>query len=139
LLAIATTLAGTARAESGNLPLDFVGNWHNLNNNTRDMTEINVDPVNGPIVVVNAHGFGRCHPSDCDWGTEDAFSGPSGAHQLKVTFPAKANDFWHSIFAYNDVTLTFVSSNRLNYQLVTRFVDHSGRQNTVRNGQLQRQ
>jgi hypothetical protein len=58
------------------------GNWQNIDGATRGITKVNVT-FNCQDVVLNGelyppgppfkiHMFGKCHPSDCDWGVADA-------------------------------------------------------------------
>jgi len=139
LLAICGALSAANEA-CAQVPPDvvpFLGSWKNTNSATRNLTRVDITPSTQIFPVASAHAFGKCHPTDCDWGKEDAYRGPAGSNQLKVTFYAKANDWWHSIFADLYLTLTFVSANRLNYQLQTIYVDYSGRPNTVVSGHLQ--
>ena len=64
-------------------PTSIAGDWHNINSDTRDITRIVVDTC-ASRTVDNGDGtssttfdgssvirmFGKCHPSDCDWGTK---------------------------------------------------------------------
>jgi len=45
---------------------DFIGDWVNVDVNTRGMTHLEIAKVNDS--TVSFHGYGKCHPSDCDWG-----------------------------------------------------------------------
>jgi hypothetical protein len=54
-----TTTAGAAIDE-------LLGTWMNRDTNTRGMTKLVLTKVNDQQVGV--HGFGKCTPSDCDWG-----------------------------------------------------------------------
>lgn len=55
-----------APAQDGSHIDDFVGNWVNTNAATSNMTRLQVAKVNANALTF--HGFGKCHPSDCDWG-----------------------------------------------------------------------
>ncbi len=44
---------------------DFVDTWYNVNPNTLGLTKLQLDTSGGNILV---HGYGQCHPTDCDWG-----------------------------------------------------------------------
>lgn len=60
--------------------LPFVeGNWSNIDSNTRGITKVNVKficqdqilngvPCCPPGPAYYVHLWGKCHPSDCDWG-----------------------------------------------------------------------
>lgn len=44
----------------------WLGEWINTDANTRSTTKLKIHRVDGKLV---AQGFGKCHPTDCDWGT----------------------------------------------------------------------
>src|SRR5215472_9169705 len=46
---------------------DFIGSWSNADPNTGGITRVVINHGAGNQVTVQV--FGRCHPSDCDWGT----------------------------------------------------------------------
>jgi hypothetical protein len=49
--------------------------WMNSDANTRGMTKLVVTKVNNQ--VVGLHGYGKCSPTDCDWGaTNTSLSEP---------------------------------------------------------------
>jgi hypothetical protein len=59
----------------------FAGSWTNVDTNTGGITTLEIR-VSGDSADV--HAWGKCHPSDCDWGNDgsyafapDAFFGPS--------------------------------------------------------------
>jgi hypothetical protein len=45
---------------------EFVGDWVNVDSNTRGMTRLIIEKVNDN--TVSFQGFGQCQPTDCDWG-----------------------------------------------------------------------
>jgi hypothetical protein len=45
----------------------FAGTWVNVDENTRDITRIEI-AQNGTTLRV--HAWGRCHPADCDWNSQ---------------------------------------------------------------------
>jgi hypothetical protein len=54
---------------------DFAGTWVNVDANTSGMTRLIVRQVNNS--VVSFQGFGKCAPTDCDWGViNTAFTPP---------------------------------------------------------------
>jgi hypothetical protein len=46
---------------------DFLGHWVNTDRDTSGMTRLIIEPLDSS--TVSFHGYGRCHPTDCDWGT----------------------------------------------------------------------
>jgi hypothetical protein len=103
----------------------FAGDWNNVDPNTGGITKLSI-AISG--ASANVHVWGKCHPTDCDWGGVNAFafapdvsSDPvSQAQALMATF----------ITAFSDTTL-FISpqGSRLSVQSYTRFTDNSGRSN----------
>jgi len=60
--------AATATAQAQTMA-NFVGNWVNTDTNTGGMTRLIIAKVNDN--TVSFHGYGKCTPTDCDWGTID--------------------------------------------------------------------
>ena len=58
--------AATATAQAQTMA-NFVGNWVNTDSNTSGMTRLIIAKVND--TTVSFHGYGKCTPTDCDWGT----------------------------------------------------------------------
>jgi hypothetical protein len=48
----------------------FLGIWTNVDPNTRGMTRLEISASEGQSVTF--HGFGKCTPTDCDWGLTPA-------------------------------------------------------------------
>lgn len=44
----------------------WVGTWENIDANTRGMTRVKI--IKTANQKLTLHGFGKCHPRDCDWG-----------------------------------------------------------------------
>jgi hypothetical protein len=57
---------GATRVEDGSQIDDFVGDWVNTNTASSQMTRLTVGKVNATIL--SFHGYGKCEPTDCDWG-----------------------------------------------------------------------
>ncbi len=103
----------------------FSGEWTNVDTNTGGLTKLSI-AVSGSTASV--HAWGKCHPTDCDWGTVNAFAfGPdvssdivSQAEALMAVYDA----------GFSTSTL-FIKpqGNRLSVQLYTAFKDNSGRSN----------
>src|SRR4051812_28360278 len=59
------TMSGSAYAAIGQLE----GRWKNVDPETRGLTTLD---VTGDGDRVKVHAWGKCDPTDCDWGTVDA-------------------------------------------------------------------
>ncbi len=103
----------------------FAGSWNNVDPNTSGITKLDI-AVMGTSAQVQ--GWGRCHPTDCDWGTVQAqafASGVSsdilsGADTLIAVFDA----------GFSETTLVIKpAGNKLNVDSYDRFKDNSGRSN----------
>lgn len=94
-------------------PDAFEGSWTNVDANTRGMTRL--------VIARNAggawsmHGFGRCHPSDCDWGV-------TGAEVVGDALVATYR------FGFKTTTLTArLASTRLSVDVFDDYTDADGR------------
>jgi hypothetical protein len=45
---------------------DFAGNWYNIDADTAGITRMEIRQRPDRLEI---HPFGRCHPTDCDWGS----------------------------------------------------------------------
>jgi len=50
-------------------PVDFAGDWINNDPNTSGMTRL---IITNDQNLMSLHGYGKCSPDDCDWGTVKA-------------------------------------------------------------------
>ncbi len=58
---------------------DFGGQWVNQNSDTDDVTRVSVQRTRTGLRV---NVFGRCHPTDCDWGAVNATAFASRADSI---------------------------------------------------------
>jgi TIR domain len=100
---------------------DYFGDWFNLNP-TGGITHIELREAAGkPTVQI----WGKCHPTDCDWGVADAtpfrssVAPGSGVTSLEATFKPG--------FAEKQVTFHLIEKNVLSATVMTHFTDGSGR------------
>jgi hypothetical protein len=114
---------------------DFVATWRNVDQNTNNVTKIKITPGAG-IVPVFVNVYGRCHPTDCNWGkTAGNWASPTGTDRIATTVFSKNNQGY--VFATRKVTLLLESANTLAYQVKTDFADPN-RQDYVVSGRLAR-
>lgn len=78
--------------------------------------------------TVSVHAWGKCHPTDCDWGTVNAFAfGPDVSSDLM----SQAGALMAVYDAGFSTSTLFIKpqGNRLSVQMYTAFKDNSGRSN----------
>jgi hypothetical protein len=103
---------------------DYVGEWTNADPNTGGITRILVRKDSEKLVV---QVFGRCHPTDCDWGTVEAK--PFGAN-VQSSADAPINSVVATFlpgFAEKRLSLRLTTRDTLTSVVDTRFTDRSGR------------
>jgi hypothetical protein len=97
----AIMLSGCGSADNGSLASSYSGTWVNDNVDTRSIPGVIIE-VNGNTLTV--HPFGRCHPTNCDWGADSvAFAGE----------PVHV----YSKLAQRTVTLSFADAARTSLQV----------------------
>jgi hypothetical protein len=91
----------------------WAGKWTNVNPNTSGITKLQVESVQSQVMV---HMWGRCQPTDCDWGSSPArlANGILEVH-------------WDHHFALRDQELA-ITSGRLRVTTRTHYTDLSQRQ-----------
>lgn len=100
----------------------FLGDWVNQDANTRGITRVSVKMAKTGMM---AQMWGKCHPSDCDWGLVRATpeapdqDGPS----VKV--------IWEHGFKAVIQTLRIDSDGQLRVSSLTHYTDKSGRRDRV--------
>jgi len=103
----------------------FQGTWTNVDSGTSGITKLKVD-VSGSKVAVQA--WGKCHPTDCDWGTAKGVAfAPSVGSDLINDANAVLAVFPES-FKKTTLVLT-LSGSRLDVISLSEFTDSSGRTN----------
>lgn len=103
----------------------FAGSWINVDPNTAGITRLDI-AVMGTSAQVQA--WGKCHPTDCDWGTVTATAFASSISSDIVT----GADTLIAVFdaGFSETTLIMKpAGNRLNVVAYDRFKDNSGRSN----------
>ncbi|NYT02808.1 MAG: hypothetical protein GKC10_08665 [Methanosarcinales archaeon] len=105
----------------------FAGKWTNVDPNTGGITTLDIT-VSGTSAQV--HAWGKCHPSDCDWGSVNAYAfGPDVSSNLVNSAQALLAVF---NAGHSQTTLVIqTAGNRLKVIALDRFTDNSGRTNYV--------
>ncbi len=116
------TLAGNSELILGATPADFVGNWVNVDSDTRGITRLNIASGSGSPTI---EGFGSCSPTDCKWG--------STALNLLAHNVSDDNFEWGIAvwdFGFAELTLTLrLEGDQLVAESFDVFKDNSGRSN----------
>lgn len=102
----------------------FTGNWINGNLNTSGVTKVAVVATANSIEV---HAWGKCHPTDCDWG---AVQGYAYAGKVVDDLAAQARSIsatYRTSFSETIMVMHAVASDQLQIEIMTRFLDSSGR------------
>jgi hypothetical protein len=108
---------------SGGLKRLF-GAWKNIDSETRGLTALEVRIVDAEVWV---RAWGKCHPTDCDWGEVKATPyAPSVSSNLAETAQAVAATFKTS-FSESILIIHAEPDESLRVETVTRFTDNSGR------------
>jgi len=102
----------------------FIGSFKNTNPATSGMTRIDISR-NGSNTRV--HVWGKCSPSDCDWGVEDGFAYGDGVGSNPVGAARSLSAIYHKNFAETILVIRPMAGNRLQVESFTRFTDNSGR------------
>ncbi|MDE1938093.1 MAG: hypothetical protein KGI68_03645 [Alphaproteobacteria bacterium] len=110
---------------------DFLGNWVNADNSANDIARVVVTRTGAD--GVNVQVFGRCHPTDCDWGVRPGLAYSEAADSSDVRIVTA--DFNPS-FAREHIALRPAPGGALTFEVMTEFTDHSGRNDYATNGRL---
>ncbi|MBK8542123.1 MAG: hypothetical protein IPL62_00285 [Caulobacteraceae bacterium] len=111
---------------------DFGGQWVNQSSDTDDVTRVSVQRTRTGLRV---NVFGRCHPSDCDWGAVNAtaFASRAGGDLERDADVLMAT--YTQGFARKTVLLRLNGAN-IAYEVFTELTDRSGRANYRTSGRL---
>ncbi|HVK46024.1 MAG TPA: hypothetical protein VM429_14110 [Micropruina sp.] len=93
------------------------GNWHNINPATRSLTRVNVGFVCDDVRLCDTSGnctggqpyftlrpFGKCSPTDCDWGTRRAAAMADGWQRATYSYSWSTTYVWVKTYVYSGVT-----------------------------------
>jgi len=104
----------------------FAGNWKNINPNTSGITALNIQ-VRGANVRVR--GWGRCHPTNCDWGWANAYAYAPSVSSNLISQARVLSAIFHTNSGQKLMIIRPVGRGRLQVKVFTRFTDRSGRTN----------
>ena len=121
LMALGLTAVGTTIAAAPAFALcvtsELQGNWHNIDPNTTGMSAVNVTftcndqricdengHCTGPDVFHSMDPFGRCHPTDCEWGWLRASNQADGWIEATYNFGFKTSYVWLKTYHFYGLT-----------------------------------
>lgn len=117
----AVPAAAPAHALCTSSPLQ--GTWVSVNSQTRGITRAEIvvgccdQVLNGQLVCSppdRVRLFGRCHPTDCDWGSVSGHLRTADGRGLHAVYDQG--------FARRDVTITRLPANRIRIRIFNDFV-----------------
>jgi hypothetical protein len=131
---VTTFTAAPAQALcSGTSPA--TGSWHNIDPNTNSVTRVELDWGCADHEVCDTSGncsspagtirvFGRCHPSDCDWGSRTTYAMDGGWEKATYRYDWATKYVWVRPYQYYGRTYLRVWVN-------TDFTAADGRQDYI--------
>lgn len=91
----------------------LTADWRNIDPNTRAMSRVTVDFYCSDVVLCDTsghctggdsayymHPYGRCHPSDCDWGRQRATEMGGDWVESTYNFGFKTSYVWLKTYSY---------------------------------------
>jgi len=111
---------------------DFFGSWYASAPDTRGIARIDVRRLGDQVLV---RVWGRCHPTDCDWGQAPGQPyAPAVSEPLWPTADVIIADFDNG--AEHTTVVLRAAGGALNYQAFTHFSDGSNRSDYHQYGRL---
>ena len=110
---LAVAPSGTASALCATSPL--AGTWRNIDGATRAMTRVDITQTCDDVRLCDADtgictggtgsqldlaAFGKCHPTDCAWGTRRLADAGGGWYWTTYSFGFKTSSVWVTIYPY---------------------------------------
>lgn len=121
ILLIPNPNAQEPAVSSGAIPIEFYGDWNNINIKNPDVTHVSIEETdNQPFIDV----FGACQPTDCDW------LGFSPTPSMMYHYDSMTGILslqWTFDFLQAAQELTFTPDGQLKMITNYHFTDNSGR------------
>lgn len=124
-LGLALTLAAALPAAS---PGRYPGTWDNADSQTRGVTRL---VVAGTGTDLKLQVFGKCHPTDCDWGVVDAVAHSSGVSVSPASDTEALTAVFDQGFKTAWVILKIRDANTLDATVYSRYQAGDSRPATV--------
>lgn len=121
----AARAADRAIADSSVRPLTyFSGIWKNADTATRGLTTLQITVTAANVAV---HVWGRCHPTDCDWGEVTATPLSSDVSTSVTQRTRAITAVFKKNFAETTLMIRPLTDGSIQAEVATRFTDNSGR------------
>lgn len=111
--AVGVTTVAAAPAQALCVTQPMTGTWKNINAATNSITRVNVGFGCGDVVLCDTNGhctggqsyftlrpFGKCHPTDCDWGTRTATAMADGWQKATWNYSWATKSVWVKTYTY---------------------------------------
>ncbi|HEX8137875.1 MAG TPA: hypothetical protein VF544_09825 [Pyrinomonadaceae bacterium] len=119
LVCLVMLVPSTAKAQLSR----FEGAWRNVDPATSGLTTLQIS-TSGTVKV---HAWGKCHPTDCDWGEVTGYAyGPNVSANLSATARA-ISAVYTTGFSETIMIIRPLGRDQLEASVFTRFTDTSGR------------
>jgi len=115
------TPASAATAGAGSKVNEFVGHWKNENPDSEAITKVDIDAQLNQLIV---HMWAKCHPTDCDWGTQSL--------PLSDTDKGVVQVRWNAGRRVTQQEIRILPDRRLEVVGHTHYADESGRPDSNR-------
>lgn len=115
--AVGTSVVAATPASALCATQPMTGNWHNIDSSTRALTRVNVGFVCGDVRLCDTNGnctggesyftlrpFGKCSPTDCDWGTKRATAMGDGWQRATYTHSWATKYVWVKTYVFSGRT-----------------------------------
>jgi hypothetical protein len=116
-------------------PENLLGSWSNENPDARDISSIVIKEGSDGLSL---QVFGRCHPTDCDWGTAPAHLYGHSISGDPYREPEAITAHFDAGFAEQQIIIHIIDAGRLHYELLEHFKDGSHRSDYAVPGKLRR-
>ena len=115
--AVGSSVVSASPASALCVSQPMAGNWHSTDPNTRSLTRVNVGFVCGDVRLCDTNGnctggesyftvrpFGKCSPTDCDWGTKRATTMSDGWQRATYSYSWSTKYVWLKTYVFSGVT-----------------------------------
>jgi hypothetical protein len=103
---------------------DYLGDWRNPDTRTLNVTRASLQSQ-GPSLQL--HVWGKCTPTDCDWGTTGATAYAGGVASPEGTDVRSVEAIYKNSFDEVTVVLKLTDKSTMNVETRTHFTDNSQR------------